>query len=64
MDHFLAHQSPFLQVIMLVAKGIIDPNYDEPLQVLVLLIFTFKMPKHNMDVLVATNCLACKTYFT
>jgi hypothetical protein len=45
MDHVLAHQSPFFQVMMLVAKGIIDPNYDEHLEVLVLLIFTFKKPK-------------------
>jgi hypothetical protein len=64
MEHLLAHQLPFLQVIMLVAKGIIDANYDEHLQVMVLLIFTFKKPKHNMDVLVATNCSVCKTYFT
>jgi hypothetical protein len=49
---------------MLVAKGIIDPNYDEPFQVFVLLIFTFKNPKHNMDVLVAANCSTCKTYLT
>lgn len=64
MNHLITHQTTLFQVEILVSKGAFCPNYDGFLQVLVLLVFTFKMPKQNTSPPIVANCPTCKNCFT
>jgi hypothetical protein len=64
MNHIIAHQTTFLQTKLPISKGAICLDYDDPFQVLVLLVFVFKRPKQNTCVPIVANCPTCKTCFT
>ncbi len=46
-----------------ISKGAICPNYDGPLQVLVLFVFVFTRPKQNASAPIVANCPTCRTCF-
>ncbi len=60
----VAHQTTFLLIKVPISKGAICPNCDGPLQVLVLLVFSFKRPKQNKCAPIVANSLTCKSCFT
>jgi hypothetical protein len=64
MNHLIAHQTTLFQMEVPISKGVICPNCDGPLQVLVLLVHVFKRPKQNTSAPIAANCPTCKTCFT
>jgi hypothetical protein len=63
MNRFIAHQTTLLQMKVPILKGAIYPSCDGLHQVLVLLVFVFKRPKHNTSAPIATICPTCKTCF-
>jgi hypothetical protein len=64
MNHHIIHQTTLLQMEIPISKRVICPNYDGFLQVLVLHVSIFKMPKQNTCVPIVANCPTCKNYFT
>jgi hypothetical protein len=50
-NRLIAHQTTLLQMEMFISKGIICPECDGPLHVLVLLVFTFKRAERNASAL-------------
>ncbi len=64
MNHLIIHQTTLLQMEIPILKGAICPNYDDFLQVLVLHIYNFKMPKQNTFAFIVVNCPTCKNCFT
>ncbi len=64
MNHLITHQTTFFQVEILISKWAICPNYDGFLQVLVLHVSTFEMPKENTCAPIIANCPTCKNCFT
>jgi hypothetical protein len=64
MNHFITHQTTFLQMEVPILKRAICLYYDGPLQVLILHVFAFKRPKQNACAPIAMNYSKCKTCFT
>jgi hypothetical protein len=64
MDRLLAHQRTLMHAEVSVFKGAICPKCNGPLQVLVILVSTFKRLKRNASAPIVGNCLTCKTCFT
>jgi len=64
MNHFITHQTTIFQMEIPVLIGAICPNYDGFLQLVVLHVSTFKMPKQNTCAPMVANCPTCKNCFT